>query len=588
MRTIMALSLLLVGSWLSAEVPEKRTGKLVVKINLNSEVMNALLNTADCAKRLRQERNLPPMYTDAIETFKQYRSHPAVQELCSDAGHGWNSSGFNYFAEYPLYFAELPEGKRIAEYGEELLERLVVSGVAANDREGKIRYLDAYWEKVRDFYKTSDFPAFIKKNKDLYRSYVEDVHASLSEHDLVRMLEDYHGRRDVDVFSLVPSPLQLPNGGNFGFSIKDTARKSIIFCLLGISRNEKTRGYDYKGDHVELVLHEFGHSFSNPVNEKHLAEIGKYKFLMPGIAEKMRRWGYSERDWNTAVGELLANSIVARLILKVKGEKAAQEFLDREEGRGFVFISDFYDLLDVYEKNRDKYKTLYDFYPRLVGAFSGWGVYFFEERLPLQLSWYKKTPDGVLITGIDAGGAGYRSGVRRGDSIIEINGKKIESEEIYLNWCKAFESLGPGGSLNFLVARKGRRMNIQVKSFSSKAARAVKLGKEFKNINLRRHLDLGLWDAVETENMDGILIYSADPDKAGYLAGIREDDVVKAINGVPMTRLDDYLKFCEDWKTLPDGANATFTIVRNGAELDIRVENKDWEEVVETVRISGN
>ena len=55
-RAFISFVLLLPVQLLGAvELPQKQNGKMLVKINLNSEVMNAVLNMADCAGELRRD-----------------------------------------------------------------------------------------------------------------------------------------------------------------------------------------------------------------------------------------------------------------------------------------------------------------------------------------------------------------------------------------------------------------------------------------------------------------------------------------------------------------------------------------------------
>ena len=575
---ILLLSVQLSGA---VELPQKQNGKMLVKINLNSEVMNAILNMADCAGELRNAT--PPITEAAIKAFSAFKTHPAVRGVCSADKKGWNSEGFNDFAELPLYFADLPDGKRIAPYNNSLLDDVVAEGVPAGDRAAKAAYLDAYWEKVRDFYLKADFPAFLKAHEAVYSSYLAQTAASLPEWDLIGELEDFHARHDFASFVLAPSPMQLPNGGNFGISITRADGKTMAFYLMGIEADEKNGTYGFNGEWTWLALHEFGHSFSNPVAEKSDPQLAAYSYLFPGVAKKARRWGYS--NWGDFVGgELLTNAIASRIIYRKNGPAAAEAFLKDCEDRGWVFIRDYFSMLGDYEGDRTKYRTLYDFYPQMVASYAKLGLVDAEEPAGLGIMLSSSVPEGFRVDGLKIIDASYRAGIRSGDIIIALKGNSLAGKDALAELQASFDALPPGGAIPCSVLRAGKTMDISIKKFMVKTPRIVKLGDKYSNVATHRHIGLGL-SVVDSDSIDGAYVYDADQDKAGYLAGIRGKDVVKAINGDPVTSMESYLRFDRDWDSLKDGDVYTVTVERKGTRKDFRVVNNAWEDVVLTTEI---
>ncbi|MEK7742808.1 MAG: DUF4932 domain-containing protein, partial [Elusimicrobiota bacterium] len=389
MKSILAVICILGPAFSIAEASasERRVGKLLIKTQTNTEVMYTLLNLAKTQRELRNWDKTPPMYAAVLRDFDPFQGHPAVKEL-EPGGKLAYDDGFSFdaFNDFPLHFSELPEGRRIAAYGEKLLRR--VPG-GKNDAE-RAKILDDYWEKIRDFYAASHFQDFLDKNKETYQSYIDDVYSSLPDFDAIGIQEDYHGHRGFDEFRLVPSPLALPQGANYGGMIEDSAtHRKIAFNFMGIVEDEAAGRFGFRDKRTveEMILHEFGHSFCNPVVDKHLAELEPFGFLFSGIAERMRRQAYS--NWETVMRELLVRAVHSRYVLMKWGEEAAEKFLreDREDNQ-FVFIDDFHRLLGDYEKQREKFMTLDEFFPILAKSLAGWGVYPMDVPSPLGL---KKT-----------------------------------------------------------------------------------------------------------------------------------------------------------------------------------------------------
>lgn len=393
----------------SAIIYARSIGKISVGIDPNRELMYSILHLTSYASKLRNGR-VTALAAAVLGDLGQFKEHPAVAELDSNGSLNWTRGlCFDTFSSFPGYFSSLPDSKRIHEYDDEFLGR-VLPGLS---RAEKVKYLDAYWEKVKDFYKVSGFAGFFRKNEGVYRSYVDSVFERLPGTDVAALHEEYHGYRGFERFYIVPSPLNLPPGGSFGGHIGNS-----IFNFMGY-------GYDDAQAVKFLALHEFGHSFCNTTVESHLPELGNYGFLMNGLYEDMKKQGYG--SWDTVMYELLVRAVHARLLLKTEGQEAAELFLLREiHEHKFVFIRDFYDLLDVYEKNRDEYPQLKDFYPRLMGALSGWRLAEVKEPEPAGV-WTTAVPSGLSIDYAEPSGSAYAAGLRDGDVLRASDGQKPQA-----------------------------------------------------------------------------------------------------------------------------------------------------------------
>lgn len=558
---------------------ELSRGKLVVKANINTEVFYTIMNLSAYSAALRTTDYMP-VYADMAARFAPYKEHPAVKELEAGGVLNWeNGFSYNVPAQFPLYFTDLPEGRRKAEYSKEFLDRLNIPGAGPGDLAKKAAYMDAYWEKVKDFYKVSSFGAYWEKENPRYAGFVSELYAVMPATDVVRLHEDYHANRSFSSFTVVASPLTLPSGGNYGLSVKSFGGDTAIYNIMSASR----RGGFGNAENAEMLsLHEFGHSFCNPVVAKYYGEAAKYAFLRRGLSGRIDP---AYGDWRSVMNELLVRAVHARLVLKLKGEAAARDFLWTErEHEGFAFIDDWYGLLAGYEADRTKYRTLYDIYPGLLASLEGWGVYDVQEPRQAGTRMFRSVPGGVKLVNPAQDGAVYAAGLRNGDVVTAVDGAALPDAAAFRLKVREFDSLPAGGHMTFTVLRPGGAADVKAERAMAVFTRAVRLGKEYRNVTRRAPGPLGLWWAGFGSG--GMTVGFAAPGAPAYAAGIRKGDVVVSAGGILLDSREAYDKACAEWAKLPEGAVMEFKVLRGGATTALSVKSA-WEDVTETVKIQG-
>ncbi len=395
MLKIILLSGLLAAGGVNA-VPVKSAGRLSVSVNKNAELLYTILNLTEFSRTLRAGRSgVPPAHQAVLRDFSAFKGHPAVAELDKEGRLNWEK-GFCYdmFPVFALYFSPVPEGRRLRDYGDAFLARVL------NDppmtRAEKVKYLDTFWAKVMDFYRESHFEADLYNRAGEFETYVNQVRRAAPHFDVVGLLEGYHGVKAFSKYVLVPSPRSLPIPGNYGPSAGDA-----IYAFLSLSpgidysRNFFVKlfmwktgmsdyfGFDSSREINFLVLHEFNHSFCNPVVDRYGTETDKYSGLLAGMEVSE-----SYNDWRVVMYELLVRAVHARLANKAEGAAAAEIVLKSAERSGIVFVRDFYGELGEYESNRGKYPTLEKFYPRLLARLDAWELV--KTPRPFPLNYFMK------------------------------------------------------------------------------------------------------------------------------------------------------------------------------------------------------
>jgi hypothetical protein len=222
---------------------------------------------------------------------------------------------------------------------------------------------------AQQFVKDSSFQDFIEQHRPLYQTTVARMQTLLEKEAHPEWFDAYFGPRPHASFTVV---LALLNGGaGYGPHFRAADGREELYCVLGVVQTDKqglpefTRQIPW----VATVVHEFCHSYANPLIERHLPELrASGDALFEPVAGRMRSQAYS--NGYTLLCESLVRVCVIRYVRQYEGEDAARRAIQAEKGHGFLWMQEMSDLLGEYEAHRDRYPTLEDFSPRLVAFFA--------------------------------------------------------------------------------------------------------------------------------------------------------------------------------------------------------------------------
>jgi S1-C subfamily serine protease len=183
---------------------------------------------------------------------------------------------------------------------------------------------------------------------------------------------------------------------------------------------------------------------------------------------------------------------------------------------------------------------------------------------------------GILVMGIVPDSPAAQADLRVGDVILKVNDWQIENSEDF-TW--SLEQAGPSSQVSFTVARPGQ---------PSQEALDVKLSgrfdpaPSFRNRFRRRRSDdvftslmvqgietiaLRAGVASQLGTTAGLLIVYVEPSTLAFEAGLKPGDVIKSINGQPVSRTPF---MAED-----EPETFTFEVVRNKQKLTVTIKNND-------------
>lgn len=293
-----------------------------------------------------------PAYNHAIDTyFEPWKSHKVIKQ----AKRLRLTSGiaFNAVMDMATHL-EINNGKI------SMLKDVDKSGM---DQRWKAKTITSFVENLDDFYKVSQFHHFFEKHKDLYSLAEERFNAVLQNVDF-NWFSAFFGQEMEDSFRLI---ISLSNGpSNYGSSVSFNNKNKIIYAILGTWYTDSLGNPTYYTNAIPTVIHEFNHSFCNPLNDSNFDTLKtSAQLIYAKVKGQIKNYAYGSAL--TMLNEALVRASVIKYleahdstVLTVNREKAINE------GKGFIWVSELVNKLDEYGQNRNKYKTLESFMPEII------------------------------------------------------------------------------------------------------------------------------------------------------------------------------------------------------------------------------
>ena len=177
--------------------------------------------------------------------------------------------------------------------------------------------------------------------------------------------DSFFGPKTGTQFYLCPAVLNGPS--NYGAHLTRRGGQDL-YCMLGVWENDRDGRPFFDKSVLPTVIHEFTHSYVNPLIFRHEAELeAPCTRLYARCRVAMERQAYG--NWRTMALESLVRACVIQYRAKYDGGLAgAAEMLD-QHNRGFTWIGELSKALDEYRQQRDRYPALEPFMPRIIEAF---------------------------------------------------------------------------------------------------------------------------------------------------------------------------------------------------------------------------
>lgn len=139
---------------------------------------------------------------------------------------------------------------------------------------------------------------------------------------------------------------------------------------------------------------------------------------------------------------------------------------------------------------------------------------------------------GALITSVEENSPASKAGLKRGDLVIEVNGKKISSASELKN---TIGSYAPSKtvSIKYLRDKKIAFASVVLASYDSSKHSSTSV--EYKGLEVTQ-LD------AKNSNINGVSIQKVKEDSEAYSAGLREGDIIIQIENSEISSVADFKK----------------------------------------------
>ena len=290
-------------------------------------------------------------YDDTIkEHFAAFNEHPIIQSVSRLR----QSTGVSYDAvmSYAIHIS-IEDGRIV---------------LPDTDSEKTLEHLDSRWkpqeaklfaEQLDDFYVKSRFHDFFEANHEM-RKKTEQKIKDINDTINYAWFKEFYGDAPLERFHFLLSNVNEHN--NYGARCRFKDGHEEYFAIIGTGGPNR----QYRIDGItSLVIHEFNHSFCNPLVEKHLDQLQPAaEKVFPFVADTLSRQAYGSAK--TILYEYLVRACEIRYFLGQGRKNEADRRIQEHRNIGFLWIEELVELLGRYEKERDKYPMLADFMPEIV------------------------------------------------------------------------------------------------------------------------------------------------------------------------------------------------------------------------------
>lgn len=286
---------------------------------------------------------------DADAHFAAFKNHPAVE--MARKLHGERGISYNAPMSLAVHATGIPE----------LAER-----VSLDPRPEALDYrwtpedARAFLSALRDFVRDANFQAFWEGHASLYRESAARLEGLLQEKAIAQWLDGYVGTRGTSRFVVI---IGLLNGGsNYGASIRLADGSEEIYSVVGAWSVDETGVPLFDEGYIGTILHEFCHTYVNPLVDAHEAELrAAGEKMYPAVETWMRDQAYT--NWKIMMYESIVRAVGVRYKAAHYGPEAASREVDYNRSAHFIWTGELSQLLEEYERNRVVHSTLDAFTP---------------------------------------------------------------------------------------------------------------------------------------------------------------------------------------------------------------------------------
>ena len=314
--------------------------------------------------------------SETVELMGILSRTAGFQGFCDDLAGQYSKDTETWFAKYRehptvTYYKDLRAKHDIA------YERVTNMAVHLEIEKGKVKLvgnraeltggwqnvdLDDFVKRLNKFYADSRFHEFFEQHQNFYSDFLKEYDTNVMPYIHTDWYgKFYNGAAPTEQFRII---IGFTYGStNNGASRQLPGQPREVFAVCGYNLNPRTGRLLFD---TSLPLHEFNHSFVNPLlekNEKAMQEVGQK--LFQSSQSVMEKQHYD--DWHIVINESLVRAAVIVYFYENGFNQFAMNMLNIETMQnGFPWVLDVVSALRYYATHREQYSTFNDFYPEIA------------------------------------------------------------------------------------------------------------------------------------------------------------------------------------------------------------------------------
>jgi Domain of unknown function (DUF4932) len=320
---------------------------LVPQVDQRIELLSVVFRLAGNSE---YNMNQLSRYTTEIDSyFSPYKNHPAV--LLAKKLADKNDVGYDAVMAMAVHLNPPPVLSPIVPFTDDIPDQ----------RWGKSNAM-LFTQALQDFYRDTKFDQFFASHQALYQLAEGRFRVVLNGLDL-EWYEKFYGEVPKANFNVV---LGMNNGGgNYGPKVVFPDGHQELYAIIGCWTKDDSGNPTFSADYLPTLIHEFNHSFVNPVIEQHKSEFAIADEIYRPVADQMKEMAYGNPK--IMVDESLVRAAVI-LYFESHGKKAEEiKYMTvREQADGFVWMDELCDLLRQFESRRNRYPAFRSLVPAIA------------------------------------------------------------------------------------------------------------------------------------------------------------------------------------------------------------------------------
>lgn len=341
---------------------------------------------------LRVEAQIKVEASETVELMSILSRMAGFREYCMDMSGQYTKDTEMWFApykEHPIiaYYQGLRNNHSIG------YDAVMSMAIHLDINNGEIKFLgeksdlekrwhdvdtDDFVAQLNKFYAHTRFHEFYQQHQEFYEEGLRTYEANVMQYFHQEWYARFYGTEPTEKFRVV---IGFTNGGgNYGTHRQLSELPKEVFSIVGYYVNPQTgKAYEKGLDYASTLIHEFNHSFVNPLlndgsNIALLKKIGQNLLKLSPIG--MQQQNYIQ--WDIVINESIVRAAVVIYMLD-NGFTVEQQFKEIFDNvcRDFRWMPELVAALRTYAYNRNQYKTLNDFYPEIARCL---GKYLNDEK----------------------------------------------------------------------------------------------------------------------------------------------------------------------------------------------------------------